>query len=230
MSTEPTACNDEDPGGTEDVPRPRDYVAWHAAYRDPTSALSFRLRHVQQVISEFYDRTPGPVRVLSFCAGQGADLLGVLEARPELRARTSGALIELLPENFAVARQRVATLGVDLEVVEADASVSEAYAAHAPADLVLLSGCMGNISASDSERLVRFSPALCRPGATVVWTRGAQEPDLGPDISRWFADAGFTELAYLDWLEGTSMRVGVERYDGEPVSLEPGLRLFTFFR
>lgn len=157
-------------------------------------------------------------------------MLGVLESRPELRARTSGALVELLPENCAVARERIEALGVDLEVVEADASVSDAYAAHAPADLVLLSGIMGNISAADIECLVRFSPALCRPGATIIWTRGAQEPDLGPDISRWFADSGFTELAYLDRLEGTSMRVGVERYDGERVELEPGLKLFTFFR
>lgn len=219
-----------DAGGTEEAPRSRDYVAWHDAYRDPTSALSVRLRHVQQVISEFYDHTQGSVRVLSSCAGQGADILGVLEERPELRARTSGALVELLPENCAVARQRIATLGVELEVEQADASVSDTYAAHAPADLVLLSGIMGNISAADIERLVRFSPALCRPGATVIWTRGAQEPDLGPDVSRWFAEAGFEELAYLDRLEGTSMRVGVERYAGGPVPIEPGVQLFTFFR
>lgn len=224
------AHGEADEGGTETHPRVRDYVAWHEDYRDPGSALSVRLRHVQQAISDWFDAVDGPVRILSSCAGQGDDILGVLEARPELRERTSGALLELLPENCAAASRRVEELGASLDVVQTDASSSDAYRAHVPADLVLLCGIMGNISARDIERLVAAAPQLCAPGATVIWTRGMQEPDLGPQISRWFAEAGFEETAYLDRLEGTTMRVGVERLVSAPQNLVPGTRLFTFFR
>jgi hypothetical protein len=52
-----------------DHPDLRDYVGWHAAYDDPGSSLSVRLRHVQRAIVEWLERTSGPVRVLSTCAG-----------------------------------------------------------------------------------------------------------------------------------------------------------------
>lgn len=142
-------------GGARGRPRLRDYVAWHEAYDDPGSALSVRLRHVQRAIGAAYDRMPGAVRVLSSCAGQGADILGVLEARPELRDRTTGALLELLEDNCAVARARIRDLGAELEVRRVDASVTDAYFGAVPADLVLLVGIMGNIPASDVERLAR---------------------------------------------------------------------------
>ena len=211
-------------------PQMRDYVRWHEAYDDPESSLSLRLRHVQLAIGAAYDAHKGSVRVLSSCAGQGADLLGVLDARPELRARTTGALIELHPTNAAIARDRIADLGVDLQVVEADASVSTPYVDWSPADLVLLSGIMGNIGTDDVERLVRASPQFCAHGATVIWTRGSQTPDIGPEIRRWFAESGFEEVSYDERLGGTSMRVGVNRYVGEPQPSEPGTKLFTFVR
>lgn len=219
-----------DDGGTPEQPRLRDYVAWHDAYSDPSSSLSARLRQVQTEIAAWLDRTPGRVRVLSSCAGQGHDLLGVLEERPYDRERVSGALVELDPTNAAVARDWAARLGVDLLVVEEDAGTTSAYAGLVPADLVLLSGIMGNISATDIERLVQVSRQFCAPGATVLWTRGAQEPDLGPDIRRWFAETGYEEVACVEWIEGTGMRVGVERLLVEPEPLRLGEPIFTFYR
>ena len=219
-----------DPGGTPESPRLRDYVAWHDAYADPTSSLSARLRQVQAEIADWLDRTPGPVRVLSSCAGQGHDILGVLEERRDDRERVSGALIELDPTNAAVARDWITRLGVDLQVVEADAGTTSAYVGLVPADLVLLSGIMGNISAADIERLVHTARQLCAPHATVLWTRGAQDPDLGPDIRRWFSEAGFEEVACREWIEGTGMRVGVERLVVAPEPLRPGESIFTFYR
>ena len=220
----------DDQGGTPDSPRLRDYVAWHDAYGDPTSSLSARLRQVQTQISAWLDRTPGPVRVLSSCAGQGHDILGVLEQRVEDRTRVTGALVERDPTNAAVSRDWIARLGVGFTVVEADAGTTSAYAGLVPADLVLLSGIMGNISAADIERLVHTSRQFCAPNATVLWTRGAQDPDLGPDIRRWFADAGFAEVACDEWIEGTGMRVGVERLAAPPEPLRPGEPIFTFYR
>jgi hypothetical protein len=220
----------QDQGGTPDAPRLRDYVTWHSAYSDPSSSLSARLRQVQREIAAWLDRTPGDVRVLSSCAGQGHDILGVLEERPYDRVRVTGALIELDPTNAILARKRIAQLGVAFDVVEADAGTTSAYADLVPADLVLLSGIMGNISAADIERLVHVSRQFCSPHAIVLWTRGAQEPDLGPDIRRWFGEAGFTEVACEEWIEGTAMRVGVEQLTAAPEPLVPGQPIFTFYR
>lgn len=209
----------------------RDYVRWHAAYDDPDSSLSVRLRHVQGAITEWLDRTPGQVRVLSSCAGQGHDILGAIEQRePAERARIKGSLIEIDQTNAAIARRRIADLGVALTVVEADAGTTDAYAGRVPADLVLLSGIMGNISAADIERLVQVSRQFCAPGASVIWTRGAQDPDLGSDIRRWFAQAGFEEVSCLEWIEDTGMRVGVNRLAEAPEPLRPGQPIFTFYR
>jgi hypothetical protein len=220
----------DDQGGTPEAPRLRDYVAWHDAYGDPSSSLSARLRQVQHQITAWLDRTPGAVRVLSSCAGQGHDILGVLEQRPDDRARVTGALLEIDPTNVVAARDWIARLGLAVDVVEADAGTTSAYAGLVPADLVLLSGIMGNISAADIERLVHTSKQFCAPHATVLWTRGAQEPDLGPDIRRWFAEAGFDEVACDEWIEGTGMRVGVEQLAAAPEPLVPGRPIFTFYR
>lgn len=216
--------------GMPERPRLRDYVAWHHAYDDPASSLSARLRHVQGHIAGWLDRTPGSVRVLSACAGQGHDILGVLEERTSDRGRVSGALVELDPTNAAIARARADRLGLDVSVLERDAGTTGSYVGLVPADLVLLSGIMGNITAEDIERLVHVSRQLCAPGATVIWTRGAQEPDLGPDIRRWFAETGFDEVSCDEWIEGTGLRVGVERLAAEPEPLVPGQHIFTFTR
>lgn len=74
-----------------------------------------------------------PVRVLSSCAGQGHDVLGALEARgPQDRSRVTGSLVELDPTNAAIARRRIADLGLALTVFEADAGNTGAYAGLCP--------------------------------------------------------------------------------------------------
>jgi len=225
------SVNDHRPGASPEHPDLRDYVSWHAAYDDPESSLSVRLRHVQRAIVDWLNRTSGPVRVLSSCAGQGHDILGVLEERgPQDRARVTGALVEIDPTNVAIVRRRIARLSLALTVVESDAGTTDAYAGLVPANLLLLSGIMGNISAADIERLVYVSRQLCAPGATVIWTRGAQDPDLGPDIRRWFQRAGFEELSCEEWIDGTGMRVGVNRLVAPPLPLRPGELIFTFHR
>jgi len=222
---------DHRPAASPEHPDLRDYVTWHAAYDDPESSLSVRLLHVQRAILDWLRRTSGPVRVLSVCAGQGHDIIGALEQCPPAdRARVAGALVEIEPTNARIARERIAALGLALTVVEADAGTTDAYVGLVPGDLVLLSGIMGNISAADIERLVHVSRQLCAPGATVIWTRGAQDPDLGPDIRRWFRQAGFEELSCEEWIQGTGMRVGVNRLIAPAEPLRPGTAIFTFYR
>lgn len=226
----PDARPGTEPAGAAASEGMRDDVRWHDAYDDPGSDLSARLRRVQDAIGRFLDERTGPVRVLSACAGQGHDILGVLDRRPDDADRVRGALVELDPTNAALARRRIADRLVSLRVVEADAGTTDAYAGLVPADLVLLVGIMGTIDTKDIERLVRSTPMLCAPGATVVWTRGLQEPDLVPDIRGWFAQSGFEEVSCAPWRPGTRTALGVQRLVGPPRPLAPGQRLFTVRR
>jgi hypothetical protein len=65
----------------------RDYVAWHDEYDRAGSPLHLRLLVVQDLIAAALDELPsGRIRVISMCAGQGRDLIGVAR-RPH---RTAG--------------------------------------------------------------------------------------------------------------------------------------------
>ena len=66
-----------------------------------------------------------------------------------------------------------------------------------------------------------------RPGATVIWTRHRRAPDLTVDIRRWFTEAGFAEVAF-DFVDDSTLSVGTQRFTGDPLPFEPGVRLFEF--
>ncbi|MEA2480375.1 MAG: hypothetical protein QOJ07_2297 [Thermoleophilaceae bacterium] len=206
-----------------------DWVEWHDAYRDPRSALSGRLAIVQRLIGESLDTTVGEVRVISVCAGAGRDLLGVLTARDD-RSRVHALLVDAEPRLVERAR-RAARAGraEHVRAIVADAALTDVYADAVPADLVLVCGVFGNLSDEDIERTVGALPQLCREDAEVIWTRHRRHPDLTPSVRRWFADAGFDEVAFESAGPG-SFSVGMHRLarPGEP--LQPGERLFTFFR
>ncbi|ADB31491.1 hypothetical protein Kfla_2417 [Kribbella flavida DSM 17836] len=204
------------------------WVEWHEAYGDETSPLSRRLRAVQRAIREHLDARPdGPIRVVSACAGQGRDLLEVLATHPA-RDRVAARLVELDPRNVAIARAAAISNGLTgVEVVEADAGRTDAYAGAVPADLVLFCGVFGNISDTDVEATIRALPQFCAAGARVVWTRVRRAPDLTPAIRRWFAGSGFEEV-WFDAPDDVEWTVGVQRLTGGPEPLEPGRQLFSF--
>jgi hypothetical protein len=206
---------------------PRDWQAWHDSYDIPGSPLARRLEAVQARIREALDHArPGPLRAVSMCAGQGRDLIGVLASHPRGREVTA-RLVELDPRNAAAARAAGAAAGLpDVEVVIADAGLADAYAGLIPADLVLACGVFGNITDEDVERTVACCAWLCAAGGTVVWTRGRFEPDLVPQICRWFEAHGFDR----QWLSepGIGYGVGTHRFAGPPQPPVPGLRMFTF--
>ncbi len=160
------------------------------------------------------------------CAGEARDLLGAVGATA--RRDLTGRLVELDPELAAVARSGCAALGLDIEAAVGDAGQTQAYADAVPADLVLACGVFGNISDEDVERTVRALPSMCRAGGTVIWTRHRRPPDLTPAIRRWFAEAGFVEVAF-DRVPDSPGSVGVARYTSEPRPLVDG-KLFRFTR
>lgn len=216
----------------------RDYDAWHAAYDDPGSGLSWRLRTVQRHVADSLDARVGPVRLVSACAGDGRDVIGVLAGRDDA-ARVHATLLEVHPGIAARAQRSAAEarLAGQVDVRTVDAGTTDAYAGLVPADLVLLVGVFGNVPDADLRTTVSWSPALCAPGATLIWTRG-RDADMGGDrngeVRASFAAAGFTELSYEtpDPEEAPTSRpaVGVVRYDGDPMPLVPGQHLFTFRR
>ena len=209
----------------------RDYQAWHGAYDDPDSALSWRLRTVQGYLARALDEHPGPVRALSVCSGDGRDLIGVLAARDDAD-RVSATLVELHPQIAQDARDAAAAAGLSaVEVRTADAGSTDAFVGAVPAEVVLLVGIFGNISDADLQRTIALTPELCAPDAIVLWSRGRDDEDRNDEVRAWFAEAGFDELAYdTHDAHGSRPATGLMRYAGPQQPLVPGRRLFTFLR
>jgi len=230
------------------------WVRWHQMYEDPDSPISMRLRLVQVGVREVLDHhAPGPIRIVSMCAGQGRDVIDVVAVhrrRADVRAR----LVELDPALVHFARARAAAAGVDeqIEVVEGDASLARSYAGAVPADLVLVCGVFGNISGGDIRATVSRMPAFCAPGGTVIWTRHRRPPDLTSSIRAWFAQAGFVEKSFVappaPYILSVGCHVLARRPSGPSAgvalsevagadaggvpagmgTLDPGVRLFEF--
>ncbi len=203
-----------------------DWRAWHEDYTHPDSALGRRLVVVQAQVRAALDRSaPDAVRAISVCAGQGHDLIGVLASHPR-RADISARLVELDEHNAQLARRAANEAGLGgVEVLAADASMTDAYEGAVPADLILLCGVFGNISAQDIANTVSHLPRLCAPHATVVWTRHRHPPDLTPYICETFERVGFGELAFED---SPPFGVGANQLLVLPLPFTRGVRLFEF--
>ena len=205
-----------------------DWAAWHDAYADPQSQLSARLRIVQaQVRAALPPRLSASFKIVSICAGRGHDLIGALrgyESADQVRAR----MVELDPRNVAVMRRNAQKVGATLEILRGDAAETAMYEGIVPADLVLLCGVLGNISDEDAATTIGSLPQLCKPGATVIWTRSRRAPDRTPTLRRCFGAAGFEELQFVA-PDGVLFSVGSCRFRGSTQPLQSG-RLFTFMR
>jgi hypothetical protein len=205
----------------------RDWRAWHDGYDVPGSLLARRLAAVQERIRVVLDSCPpGPLRAVSICAGQGRDLLGVLATHPRGRDVTA-RLVELDPRNAAIARAAAHAAGLSgVEVVAGDASLTDQYTGLVPAHLVLACGVFGNITPADIERTVIFLGCMTATGGTAIWTRHRREPDLIPQLCRWFERRGFE----LVWVSdpGAGYGVAAHRFTAAPAPLEPGASMFTF--
>ncbi|HZM80446.1 MAG TPA: class I SAM-dependent methyltransferase family protein [Candidatus Limnocylindrales bacterium] len=203
-----------------------DWRSWHDGYDDPGSALARRLRVVQHYIRAALDQAPpGPVNVVSVCAGQGRDLLEVL-ASHRRRDDVAARLVELDPGNVQVARALAQGLP-KVDVVQGDAALSDNYAGLVPARIVLLCGVFGNITDEDVERTVAASTQLCAEGGTVIWTRHRNPPDLFPTVCGWFEEHGYER----EWASDpdAGFGVGVHRLLGPSSPMQGGQRFFTFY-
>ena len=199
-------------------------MEWHDAYGDPASPLSRRLEIVRGHIADWLDGRPDePLTVVSACAGQGRDLIGVLAHRSDAQ-RVRATLLEFDPCNVRAARAAAA----GLSTVDVQRAAAGDLASHRePADLLLMAGVFGNIGDVDVRRTVAALPHLCRPRGTVIWTRSRRDPDLTGSIRTWFAAAGFTERAF-DAPDDALFSVGVHQLTRAARTPPPTGRLFTF--
>ncbi len=213
------------------------WVQWHEKYDQPESHLARRLVVVRNRIAEALDRyPPGPIRVVSMCAGDGRDLLGVLQTHPRA-ADVSGRLIEVNPTLAERARavahpERTLSLSKrqskepQIEIACRDAGESDSYAGAVPADLLLCCGVFGNVSYEHIRATINAWPMLCASGATVIWTRGKFETDLRDTLREWVTDSGFQEISFDGAPE--PFGVGVAQMVREPMPHRSGVRFFTF--
>ena len=204
-----------------------DWHSWHADYDVPDSWLARRLAVVQEQVRRALDACPpGPLTVVSLCAGEGRDLLEVLPTHPrrdDVRAR----LVELDPRSTAVAEESIRVAGLTgVEVVEGDAALVDHYQDLVPADVVLVCGVFGNIVAADIERTVDTCRQFTKSGGTVIWTRHRGEPDLVPTICGWFEEREFDRVWLSDPEAGFG--VGVHRLTGRPDPLKLARSMFVF--
>lgn len=203
-----------------------DWVAWHNSYDNPESSLHQRLGIVQKRIRDALDEAPpGEIPVLSMCAGQGRDLLGVLPDHPR-RDDVRAVLVELDAHNAAVARESARELP-NVAVVTGDAGHTGAYAAVVPVRIALVCGVFGNISEPDIRHTIEALPTLCQTGATVLWTRHREPPDATPMIRECFAANGFVELGF-DEPDRIWIGVGANKLVGPSRPYREDVRLFQF--
>ena len=207
-----------------------DWQEWHDPYEHAGSALAQRLAVIQGFIASWLDETaPSPRVVLSICAGDGRDLLAVLAKRHD-RDRIGGVLIELDRELTGRIEEQITKIGlVRLHGRNVDAGLATSYEGAVPADLVILAGVFGNISDRDVHGLIDQLPAMCRPGARVIWTRHRRAPDLTTSIRARLSERSFTEHAFIAPAQEI-FSVGVHTYLGPPVNWDPPATLFTFVR
>ena len=206
-----------------------DWENWHDAYDRPDSALAARLIAVKSLIRQALDDAPpGPLRVVSLCAGQGRDLIEALADHPR-RADVRALLVELDPRNTARAEADAAAagLGGQVEVLTGDAALTDHYQGLVPADLVIACGIFGNVTDVDIERSINTFDQFCRTGATVVWTRhrgGAT--DRAALICDWFEQRGYERV----WVSDPAVHqgIGAHRFTGTPRPLLTGRSMFTF--
>jgi len=206
----------------------RDWKQWHDAYADPDSSLSRRLVAVQRLVADALDAAPaGAIRLISMCAGEGRDVLGILPDHPR-RDDVHARLVELDPDLAERARATADAAGLtQVEVVAGDAGSVDAYAGMVPADVVLVCGVFGNITDADIANTIATLPQLCNRAATVIWTRHRKAPDVTPSIRDWFAASSFDEVVFES--EGAGgFGVGAARYASEPRAFTPGAHLFRF--
>jgi hypothetical protein len=173
----------------------KDWVEWHQDYDSPGTSLARRLQVVRSRLEQTLDAVGSDAVVLSLCAGDGRDLIGILNGHADRVGRA--VLVER--DEVLAGRARDAAASSQLPMVEVrcrDAGAVESFADVLPVDVLMLCGIFGNIEHAQIRIVISLLPCLLREGGYIIWTRGGSEPDRRPEVRHWFSEAGLEEMAF----------------------------------
>jgi hypothetical protein len=191
-----------------------------------------RLQAVQEHLCSNLNEAPaGALRLISICAGDGRDLIGVLRTH-ERRTDVSAWLIELDCESVAAGMQQTKAAGLENSVhfINGDATNYATYQGIGPADIVLACGVWGHVLAHERVSFATALAALCKAGGSVTWTRGVSNGTSRlHEIELIFARAVWEQVR-TSVTADKKWAVVTHRYGGSQVKLPPAGRIFNFHR
>ena len=204
---------------------------WPAmSYKRP--AYRLRLQAVQDQIAACLDEAnEGSLRVVSLCAGDGRDVMGVLESH-ERREDVRAWLVELDPKSVAagIAARNDAGLGRYVIFIEGDATDFATYQGILPADIVVVCGVWGHVPPDERLMFVRALAKFCTPGASVVWSRGVDRGQARyTDIQNLFEENSF-ERVRDSVTSDDKWAICTHRYIGPATEVPTTGRIFNFHR
>jgi amino acid adenylation domain-containing protein len=204
---------------------------WHKYY-DNLPNLQERLRIVREQIAAALDEfQPGLIQIVSICAGDGRDLLGILQNHPR-RSDVAALLLDNNAESIALGKKSAEETGLAWQIrfLEADATLAKNYLGAVPADLVLLSGFLGHLRHADVPGLIGSLPMFCKAGGQAIWNRHLVLHDghrQVPLIRDFFRKTDFEEI-HFEKTDANGFAVGRARFTGRPKSLDSSRVLFEF--
>ncbi|MEH2291760.1 class I SAM-dependent methyltransferase family protein [Nostoc sp.] len=209
---------------------PKDWYEWHDLYNTEPK-LQQRLEIVREYIAYSLNASPdGAIRIVSVCAGDGRDLLGILKNHP--RAKDVSARLVEINSNL-VERGRATIESLDLasqiEFINGDATLAANYVEAVPADIVIVCGVFGNLAdEAELNRLLDNLSFLSKQGAFIIWTRGHSNGiTYSETVRKILRTSGFEEVNFK--LTSTrDMGVGLHRYLGENLAVPKEQQLFVF--
>jgi len=189
-----------------------------------------RLAAVQAHLFDCLNAAPaGQVRVISVCAGDGRDLLGVLEIH-QRRNDVAAWLIEQSAQSVNAGAARASALGLAdaVNFLHADATLYATYQGIAPADIVLFCGVWGHVPAHERISVIRALACLCKPDGVVIWSRAiAKGLERLEQIQSLFRAPPWERTALTSTPDKT-WAIATHRYCGPAADLPSEGQIFRF--
>jgi Putative methyltransferase len=183
----------------------------------------------QQLAAVLEQAAAGPIRILSICAGDGCDVVGVL-AHCRRRADVCAMLVEQNLSTIARGEYLVREAGLGSNVIffQADATDYATYRGAPAADIVLLCGVWGHVPPQERGQLVHALSGLCATSGYVIWTRGiARGMSRLRDIQTHFMLPAW-EIDRIDLAPKHDWAVATYCHRGLPQELPDRGRIFHF--
>jgi hypothetical protein len=211
--------------------RSRSWTGWPAeAYAQ--KRYQQRLEAVLEHLRSNLDNLPaGPLRLISICAGDGRDVIGVLR-RHDRRSDLSAWLVELDRQSVVAGIQEASIAGLHdtIHFINGDATDYATYQRIGPADVVLACGVWGHVPVHERTALVDALAGLCKRRGTVTWTRGVSAGITRLNrIELLFAGPSW-ESVHTTITSDKKWAVATYRHFGPPVALPEAGRIFNFQR